>query len=132
MFSFIPTPYNWIAAAVLAFTLFATGGVIAGKVVSDRDQVKYQALQLADSKAQTANISASLAQLQGFIGKMNAADTNYNAQLATIKTQFVTISQELSNALRTPLPADCKPTADRLRVLTDAVSAANQGPAARK
>jgi phage-related protein len=89
-------------------------------------------VQLADSKAQTANISASLTQLQGFIGSMHTADADYNAKLDAINAQFTNLKQELSNATRTPLPADCKPTADRLRVLSDAVSAANQGAAAGK
>lgn len=121
----------WIKIGLFVLAL---GGASAGTwyIVSNIDAAKLEAVQLADSKAQTANISASLSQLQGFIGSMHSADVSYNATLDAINTQFTNLKQELSNATRTPLPADCKPTVDRLRVLSDAVSAANQGAPAGK
>lgn len=116
----------WVYAGV-----FLTGMAIAGsatyEVVHTADTVKLQAVQLADSKVQTANISASLTQLQGFIGSMHSADADYNATLGGLNQRFAELEKEFHDATIKPLPADCRPDAGRLRVLTDAVSAANKG-----
>lgn len=128
MFSFIPTPYNWIAAAVLAVALVAGGAAGGVYVTHNADTVKLQAVQLADSKAQTASVSASLSQLQGFISTMHTADADYGSDLAAINSQFAALKKELTNATLKPLPVDCKPDAGRLRVLSDAVTAANARP----
>lgn len=125
MFSFIPSPYNWIAAAVVALALVAGGAAGANYVRGNVDQVKYDALALKVSQSHTASVAASLSQLQGFISTMDAAGGDYTMALASIKTQFATIQKELTNATLKPLPADCRPDAGRLRVLTDAVAAAN-------
>lgn len=126
------SPYT-LAAKIVGGLLILAAVFGAGFYTESRfADSKIEALQLADSKEQTANISASLTQLQSFIGSMDAAGNDYTTQLAAIKSQFATIQQELSHATHTPLPADCKPTADRLHVLADAVSAANHGPSAAK
>lgn len=130
MFSFIPTPYNWIAAAVLALVLMGAGAAGGAYVVHNIDVVKLQTVQLADSKAQTASVTASLSQLQDFIAKMNAAGSDYTAALAKINADFAAIKREFVNATLKPLPADCRPDAGRLRVLTDAIAAANKGASA--
>lgn len=125
-------PYMfWIKIAGVVLVLAGVAGAthyvdanVYGKQISD--------LKLAQSKTETANVSASLAQLQTFIGKMNAADTDYQSKLDAIKAQFLTIQQELAHALRTPLPDNCKPTADRVRSFHDALDAANAGAPAVK
>lgn len=94
------------------------------KAVDDR---ALAAVQLADSKAQTISVTASLDQLQGFISKMDAAGGDYTAALAQIHADFAAIKKEFANATLKPLPADCRPDVGRLRVLTDAVAAANKG-----
>lgn len=121
--------WGYVAAAVIAAGL-ATAGTYY--VVHNVDVVKLQAVQIADSKAQTASISASLAQLQGFIGTMHAADADYGAELDAINAQFKNLKLELHNATLKPLPADCKPDAGRVRVLSDAIAAANAHTAAGK
>jgi hypothetical protein len=77
-------------------------------------------------------VAASLNQLQGFISKMDAAGGDYSAALAQINADFDALKKEFANATLKPLPADCKPDAGRLRVLTDAVAAANKGAGATK
>ena len=132
MFSFIPTPYNWIAAAVLALALTAAGAWGGAYAAHTIDKVAYQALQLKDSQAQTKSVTDSLDQLQGFITTMHGADVDYSSSLTIIAQDFANLKKELANATVHPLPADCKPDAGRLRVLTDAVAAANKGAGAVK
>lgn len=118
-------PYMfWVKLAgivvVLAGVGFATHYVDAnvyGKQISD--------LKLAQEKQKSADIGASLTQLTSFIAKMNAAGDGYNDELAHIDSQFAALKKGLSNALLHPLPADCKPDADRVRSLHDALDAAN-------
>lgn len=122
-------PYMlWIKLAGVAVLMLgsAYGAHYVTKAVDDR---ALAAVQLADSKAQTANVTASLSQLQGFIASMHAADANYNATLADINNSFVVIKKDFNNATHAALPADCRPDVARLRVLTAAVSAANHAAA---
>lgn len=121
--------WGYVAAAVIA------AGLAAGAtyyVVHNADVVKLQAVQLADSKAQTVSVTASLTQLQGFISAMDAAGGDYTAALAQINADFAALKKEFADATVKPLPADCRPDAGRLRVLTDAVAAANKGAASSK
>lgn len=132
MFDFLNPYMLWIKLAGFALALGAAGyvGHYVTKAVDDR---AYSALELKQSKADTANVAASLGQLQGFISKMDAAGSDYSAQLAAIKGQFATIQQELKDAIRNhPLPADCRPDAGRLRQLKDAVDATRISPAPAK
>lgn len=117
-----------IAAAIAG--LLASGATYY--VVHNADTVKLQAVQLADSKAQTASVTASLDQLQGFIATMHTADADYNAVLVSLRGQFAALEQEFKNATAKPLPADCRPDAGRLRVLSAAVDAANKAASAGK
>lgn len=132
MFSFIPTPYNWIAAAVLGLALVAGGAAGGWYVTSNVDTVKLQAVQLADSQAKTADVTASLNQLSAAISAVHLADVGYNEDVAAIHTQFAAIEKDLKNALVKPLPADCRPDAGRLSALTAAVAAANAHSTAGK
>jgi hypothetical protein len=126
------TPYLfWIKLAGVVILCLGSAAA-ANYVRGNADQVKYSALELSKAKADTKSVQDSLAQLQGFISTMDAAGGDYTAALATIKAQFATIQKELTNALLKPLPADCRPDAGRLRVLTDAVNATRQGAAAAK
>lgn len=131
MFNFLNPYLFWIKLAGFAIAL-ATAAGVSGYVVHNIDVVKLQAVQLVDSKAQTASVTASLTQLQGFINKMDAAGGDYTAALDQIKADFAALKLEFKNATLKPLPADCRPDAGRLRVLTDAVAAANKGASAAK
>lgn len=121
----ILTPYLfWIKLAGFVLALAAAAGAahyvdanVYGKQISD--------IKLADANAKTASIGASLSQLQGFIASMHSADADYNATLGILNQRFSGLEKELHDATLKPLPVDCKPDAGRLRVLTDAVAAAN-------
>lgn len=131
MFSALNPYMLWIKLAGFAIALAAAGyvGHYVTKAVDDR---AYSKLELSQSKAETANVAASLTQLQTFISNMHAADDGYNGDLASIKTQFAQLKKDLTNAFLKPLPVDCHPDAGRLRVLTNAVDAANKAARAGK
>lgn len=116
----------WIYAGVFVAGMTVAAGATYG-AVHTIDTVKLQALQLAQSKAHAADISASLSQLQGFIAAMHSADAGYNVTLDAINSQFAGLKKELAIAVSKPLPADCRPDVGRLRILTAAVGAANKG-----
>lgn len=125
-------PYMiWIKIAGFTLALIAAGAAthyVDANVYGN----KIAAIQLEDQKQKTADITASLSQLQGFIASMHNADAGYNDELAHIDSQFANLKKGLSNALRTPLPADCKPDVGRVQSLHAALDAANAHPAAGK
>lgn len=116
--------WGYVAAAVVAgaavfFVTHYIDAAVYGKQIADGKT------QLANFKA--ASASAALTQLTGFIDKLHTSENDYTATLQTINNQYVSIQKGLSDAIaKKPLPANCKPDAGRLRVLTDAVTAANQ------
>lgn len=124
MFSALNPYLFWIKLAGFVLALAAAGYAshYVTKAVDDR---ALAAVQLADSKAQTASVTASLDQLQTFITNMHTADDGYTADITAINNALVVIKKEFNNATLKPLAADCRPDAGRLRVLTDAVAAAN-------
>lgn len=115
--------YIKLAGFVLALAAAAGAAHYVDAAVYGKQIVQ---LKLDKSEADNKSVTASLNQLQGFIDKMHSSDASYQTDLDAIKKQFATIQQELANAIHShPLPVDCKPDAGRLRVLTDAVAAAN-------
>lgn len=115
--------WGYVAAAAIA------GGLAAGAchyVDSKAYGLTISNLKLDASKQQVVSISASLAQLQSFIASMHNADVGYNAALDALAAKFAPLQKELQDAIAAkPLPVDCRPDSGRLRVLTDAVAAAN-------
>lgn len=58
--------------------------------------------------------------------KVNEAATEHASKTYKLEEKIRELQKELADAKRNrPLPADCRPDADRLRVLKDAVTAAN-------
>ena len=121
--------WGYVAAAIVAASLAGSATYYVEHAVEEN---KVSALKLEASQTKAASATASLTQLQGFISKMQVADTDYGATLGAINNSFVVIKKEFNNAKVVALPADCKPDAGRLRVLTDAVGAANAHSAAIK
>lgn len=57
---------------------------------------------------------------------VNDSANEYLRKTKQLKVQITELEKELANAKKnSPLPADCRPDSDRLRVLKDAVTAAN-------
>lgn len=58
--------------------------------------------------------------------KINDSANEYLGNSEQLEKQIAELKKELAHAKKNrPVPADCRPDADRLRVLADAVTAAN-------
>lgn len=80
----------------------------------------------ASEKANNANLSASLAQFVSDTAAINDAATALVAVQDRVSTQFTSISKDFADVVKAhPLPADCKPDANRMLTLTAAVRDAN-------
>lgn len=121
--------WGYVAAFGFGIAL-ATAGT--WYVVGNAKDVEIGGLKLAASQKATADVTASLSQLQGFIAAMHVADSNYNGALAAIDARFISLERQWKNATAKPLPLDCKPDLPRQRMFTDAVNAthAQSAPAA--
>lgn len=79
--------------------------------------------------ATTEKLSAVQASADHFADvskKVNDSANEYLRNTEQLKKQITELKKELANAKKNnPLPADCRPDADRLRLLKDAVTAAN-------
>lgn len=77
----------------------------------------------------TEKLSAVQANADHFVdvSKMvNEAATEHASKTYKLEEKIKELQKELADAKRNrPLPADCRPDADRLRVLKDAITAAN-------
>lgn len=116
--------WGYLAAAGVA-AVIATGATYS--VVHNANAVAYEQLQLQKSGEEKASISASLAQLQGFIAQMHVAATDFVAIQNDIDTRFDALKKGLPHAFAVPLPANCKPDVERVRSLHAAVAATNAG-----
>ncbi|NOV25875.1 hypothetical protein E5S69_20440 [Cupriavidus necator] len=124
----IPTNIPWraISAAGLAAALFAAGWVTNGwrkdaeiaKLVANQAQA-----DLAGANKAIENLSTAGAKIR------EAADTYADIQ-DMLGGKIDAIRKDLKNA-KTPLPAGCRPDAQRVRNLSNAVDAAKQAAAAR-
>lgn len=104
-----------IAIVCIAVAAFTAGWVINGwRLSADSTTEKISAVQAnADHFADVSK-------------KVNASANEYLRNTEQLKKQITELKKELANAKKNnPLPADCRPDADRLRVLKDAVRAAN-------
>lgn len=116
------------AAAIVALTgaLFGAGWHVNGwRLNAQIEQIK--AARASDRATQA---DGALADLTTAIGKINAAATGYATSARTLDASLDTLTKELRNErTKNPLPADCKPTAERMRSLAAAVDAANKAAA---
>jgi type II secretory pathway pseudopilin PulG len=71
----------------------------------------------------SASVTASLTQLQGFIAGMHSAELNFGALQSQLNGKFAAIEKDMKNA--PPVPIDCVIDPVRLRALRNATAAAN-------
>lgn len=94
---------------------FAAGWIVNGwRLSADSTTEKLSAVQAnADHFAEASK-------------KVNDSANEYLGNSEQLEKQIAELKKELAHAKKNrPVPADCKPDPDRLRVLADAVTAAN-------
>lgn len=81
----------------------------------------------ADSTAEKLSaVRANADHFRGVTKMINEAATEHVRNTDELNKQIAELKKELAHAKKNhPVPADCRPDADRLRVLKDAVRAAN-------
>jgi hypothetical protein len=130
----------WLAGLVgnpwLLLALFLAGltmGTGAGWVVNGwrlgHDLAELQAAR-ADERANQAQ--AALQDLAEATKKINDAAAGAQADVSALDDKLEAIRKDVKNAMRKPLPVDCKPTADRVLSLGAAASAVDQAIAGTK
>ena len=104
-----------IAVCLIAVAAFTAGWMVNGWRMSS----SYQ--------AEKAEVVQANADHFVDVNKMvNEAATEHASKTYKLEEKIRELQKELADAKRNrPLPADCRPDADRLRVLKDAVTAAN-------
>lgn len=121
----VSTTGRLAGSAVLAGALFAAGWVTNGW----RKDAELAELTAARAQADVATANQALGELRAAGADIRARADEYRAIQSTLGTRLDAIQKELKNAK--PLPADCRPDAGRVRMLSDAVDAAKQAAAAR-
>jgi hypothetical protein len=115
----------------------ALSAVLAGGVAWYATSLPYKAeianMKAAQAQSIAANAQAALKQYAGDAATINAAANGLIAIEQGLNSKFGSLTLDLaSHEKAVPLPADCKPDAFRLRVLSDAVAAANAAAAGRE
>ena len=109
------TSWKWVTGLLLLVISFCTGWIVNGWRLSSSYQAeKAEVVQANDDHFADAS------------KKVNDSAKVYRSTSGQIKSQIAVLKKELNDAEKTnPVPVDCRPDADRLRVLKDAVTAAN-------
>lgn len=92
----LPSLYLWLGGVALA-AVIAGGGV--GWTVHKVDQASYEALQLADANALTAQLKADQAASQAFNERAATAIEKTTSLVATLKATRVVQAQQLKTTL---------------------------------
>ncbi len=74
----------------------------------------------------TAEIQANADLFAGVSKKVNESAKVYQSNSGQMKSQIAVLKKELNDVQKTnPVPVDCRPDFERMRVIKDAVRAAN-------
>lgn len=101
-------------------TLALLTGFVAGWSVNGWRLSAYQEAEKAEQ------IQSNADHFRDATEKINAEASQYSGNSRELEKQIANLKKELSDAKKNhPVPAGCRPGSDRLRVLKDAVRAAN-------
>lgn len=118
-------PWRGIATLALGASLFAAGWAVNGW----RKDAEIAELTAARAQADLVSANLALSEIKEAGEKIRQNADAYRAAQSGLGAKLEAIRKELKNAK--PLPADCRPDAQRVRSLSDAVGAAKQAAAAR-
>ena len=110
-------------AGALAAGLFAAGWMTHGW----RKDAEIAELAAARAQADLASANLALTDLKAAGAIIRQSADEYLAIHSTLSAKLDAIRKDLKNGK--PLPADCRPDAQRMRSLSDAVEAAKQAAA---
>lgn len=113
-------------AAILAGAFFACCFWLGYQVGSSTYHIKLAACEKSAAEKTAQQASDSLAQFAARASAIQTAAKEFNTSQAAIKSKLDEIKKGITHAQ--PLPDDCKPGPVRLRVLQDAIDAANSTP----
>lgn len=109
------TSWKWIAGLGLLIVSF-----IAGWVANGWRHEKAQAVEKAET------VQANADHFRNATKKVNDEATTYKSNSNELSEKIVQLKKELANAQKNnPVSADCRPDANRLRVIREAVRSAN-------
>ena len=109
------TSWKWLIGLLMLVVSFWSGWKVNGW--------RYEKAQAVD-KAETVQANAD--HFRDATKMINTEATMYKSNSNEMYEEIVQLKKELSNAQKSnPLSTDCKPDANRLRVVKDAVTSAN-------
>lgn len=83
-------------------------------------------LSASSTTEKLSAVQANADHFRGVTKKVNTEAKQYLGNSEQLEKKIAELKRELANAKKNhPVPADCRPDDDRLRVLRDAVTAAN-------
>jgi len=118
-------PWRAIGAALLSAAIFAAGWTANGW----RKDAEIDRMKTASAQADLASANAALGNLRQAGETIRAKADEFAGIQTTLGAKLDAIRKDLKNAPK--LPADCRPDAGRVRLMSDAVDAAKQAAAAR-
>lgn len=118
-------PWRAIGAMLLAAGVFAAGWAANGW----RKDADIAELTAARAQADLASANQAIGDLRAAGATIREKADEFAGIQTTLGAKLDAIRKDLKNAPK--LPADCRPDADRVRLMSDAVDAAKQAAAAR-
>lgn len=118
-------PGRAIGAALLAAGIFAAGWAVNGW----RKDAEIAELTAARAQADLTSANQAIGDLRTASTTIREKADEFAGIHTTLGAKLDAIRKELKNAPK--LPADCRPDAGRVRLMSDAVDAAKQAAAAR-
>lgn len=123
----IPVQYRALAAGLGLLLAMALAGAAGWFTNGWRHYAEIAELQRAHAETMRSQSELALTTLQADAARITEAATEFAAIQSTLAPRMSALTKELRNVRNvTPLPADCKPTPDRVRNLDAAIDAANK------
>jgi len=120
----IPAQYRALAAVGAALVGLLLAGAAGWIANGWRHDAEIAELRRAQTEYRATLTEAALADVQADAAVIRQAATEFAGIQSTLAPKMAALTKELRNAK--PLPAGCRPDADRVRNLDAAIDAANQ------
>jgi hypothetical protein len=123
----IPVQYRALAAGLGLLLAMSLAGAAGWLTNGWRRDAEIAELQRAHAETMRSQSELALTTLQADVERITTAATEFATIQSTLAPRMSALTKELRNVRNvTPLPADCKPTPDRVRNLDAAIDAANK------